>query len=373
MNRRDAIRAVGGAAISAMAPIGGLALAAKPAGENPAAALYRRAIVIDGNMAAPVNSAAHLDAPTSAQVRASGLTAIKMTLGGSGSQNKAATDAELADLNKGIAVNRDLFMKIGSAKDFAVAKKTGLTGIIFSFEAGEMLEGRLENIDHFRTAGVLVMGLSYNLVTPFASGVLVPHSTGLTPLGREAVHRMNRLGVTLDVSHSDETSSLDALAASAKPVLITHAGCAAVHPHPRNKSDALLRALAQKGGVMGVYELSYLTAPPAQPTLDDYLRHLTHALNVCGEDHVGIGTDGLLTPFDTSPQSMRDWNKEIARRKATGVAAPGEGPPPFVIGLNRPDRCAVIAERLIRRGYSSRAVEKVLGANFQRVFAETWI
>jgi membrane dipeptidase len=218
---------------------------------------------------------------------------------------------------------------------------------------------------------VLVMGLSYNLPTPFASGVMSRASTGLTALGREAVQRMNARGVTLDVSHSDEPSSLGALAASTKPVLITHAGCATVHPHPRNKSDRLMRALADKGGVMGIFELSYLTQR-AQPSLAVYMRHMTHALKVCGEDHVGIGTDGLLTPFDTSPDSMAEWNKEIARRKASGVAAPGEGPPPFVVGLNRPDRSEVIAGELLRRGYSARVAEKVLGSNFLRVFRETW-
>jgi membrane dipeptidase len=183
---------------------------------------------------------------------------------------------------------------------------------------------------------------------------------------------MNALGVTVDLSHSDEPSSIAALAASSRPALITHAGCAAVHPHPRNKSDALLRALAAKGGVIGIYELSFLVASPAQPVLDDYIAHLVHALNVCGEDHVGIGTDGLLTPFDTSPESMKEWDADIARRKATGVGAPGEGPPPFVIGLNRPDRYAVIADALRRRGYSGRIVDKILGDNFQRAFKETW-
>ena len=366
MNRRDVIKAMGAAAVVTGLP--GLAQAAP----RSAAAIYRDAIVINGNMVAPLDPAEHLDAETSAQVRSSGITAFKSTLGGSGSRNKAETDAEIAELEAAIKKNGDLFMKISRVSDFAEAKRSGRVGVIFSFEAGEMLEGQVDAIDHFRAAGVLVMGLSYNLATPFASGVLVPHSTGLTALGREAVHRMNSLGVTVDISHSDETSSLGALAASDRPVLITHAGCAAIHSHPRNKSDRLLRGIADKGGVVGIYELSYLVAPPRQPTRADYLRHLTHALKVCGEDHVGIGTDGLLTPFDTSPESMKSWDEETARRKATGVAAPGEGPPPFAIGLNRSDRAEVIADALLRQGYGARVAEKVLGANFQRVFEATW-
>lgn len=368
MNRREAIGAIGGAAASVVAA----GASARPLDVRSPATLYKDAIVIDGNLMAPVDPSAHLDAATSAQVKASGLTALKMTLGGSGDESRSDVDADIAAMDKGVQASRDLYMKILSAADFPVAKKTGRVGIIYSFEAAAMLEGRIDNIDHFRKSGVLVMGLSYNGPSPFASGVLSQKSSGLTPLGHEAVQRMNALGVTVDLSHSDEPSSLDALRASSRPTLITHAGCAAVYAHPRNKSDALLRALADKGGVIGVYELSYLTKSPAQPTLDDYLRHLKHALRICGEDHVGIGSDCTLTPFDTSPASMAQWNKLIEQRKAAGVAAPGEGPPPFVVGLNRPDRSAVIADALARQGYRGRTIEKVLGANFQRVFAETW-
>jgi membrane dipeptidase len=93
---------------------------------------------------------------------------------------------------------------------------------------------------------------------------------------------------------------------------------------------------------------------------------------VCGEDHVGIGSDAILWPFDTSPKSMAEWNESLAQRKAAGVAAPGEGPPPFVVGLNRADRFTVIAGELRKRGYGAATVDKVLGGNFQRVFTETW-
>lgn len=368
MNRRDMIKVMGSAALSLGAP--GMAwAAAKP---DP---LYRNAIVIDGNLAAGFDTDAALDDATAAKARASGLTAFKLTQGGPGNRSKAETDSEIAEVLAGIDKNPGLLMKITSPADFAIAKKSGKIGVILSFEAGEMLEGQVANIDHFREAGVLVMGLSYNKQTPFASGVMVPEaqSTGLTPLGREAVQRMNARGVTVDVSHSDQRSSLGALEASSKPIVITHAGCAAVHPHQRNKSDELLRALAEKGGVIGIYDLSYLTSPPIrQPKLEDYLAHLTHALKVCGEDHVGIGSDTDWTQFDTTPESMKQWREITAQRAAAGVAAPGEGPPPFVIGLNRSDRCAVIADGLRKRGFKNGAIEKVLGANFQRVFTETW-
>lgn len=337
-----------------------------------AARVYRDAIVINGNLVLPIDPDTPLDQETRDIIKASGLTAAKLTIGGSGGETRAETAASIAVIDKTVALNPDIYMKIASTADFARAKAAGKLGIIYSFEAAEMLEGDIDAIDQFRAAGVLVMGLSYNLTTPFASGTMSPTSTGLTNLGHEAVARMNARGVTIDVSHSDELSSLGAISASTKPVLITHAGASVVHAHPRNKSDRLMRALALGGGVMGIYELSYLTTAPAQPSLDVYFAHLSHALEICGEDHVGIGSDALLWPFDTSPESMAQWNASLEQRKASGVAAPGEGPPPFVMGLNRPDRCAVIADGLTKRGYRARSIDKILGGNFQRVFDETW-
>ena len=183
---------------------------------------------------------------------------------------------------------------------------------------------------------------------------------------------MNKQGVAIDLSHSNETTSFDVLKASARAALITHAGCAAIHPHPRNKSDALLRAVAQKGGVVGIYDLCYLTASPKQPTLDDYMAHMLHALNVCGEDHVGIGSDSALAPWDTSPAAMADFKKDEEHRHKAGVAAPEEDRPLYVIGLNTPRRSEIIADALLKRGYKPRAVEKVLGLNFTDALGRIW-
>jgi len=332
----------------------------------------RETVLINGNLVLPIDPETPLDQETRDLIRASGLAAAKLTIGGSGNESRAETARSIVDIDKAVALNPEVYLKVLGTADLARAKATGRLGVIYSFEAGEMLEGDVDAIDPFRAAGVLVMGLSYNRTTPFASGTMSSPSTGLTALGRQALDRMNARGVTVDVSHSDEMSSLGAVAASRKPVLITHAGCAAVHAHPRNKTDRLMRALADRGGVMGIYELSYLTTAPAQPSLEVYLAHLTHALDVCGEDHVGIGSDALLWPFDTSPESMAQWNASLEQRKAAGVAAPGEGPPPFVTGLNRADRFSVIADELRRRGYGAQVVDKILGGNFQRVFEDTW-
>ena len=183
---------------------------------------------------------------------------------------------------------------------------------------------------------------------------------------------MNVLGVTVDLSHSDEPTSFQALAQSSRPVVITHAGSSAVHPHPRNKSDRLLRAVADKGGAVGIYDLCYLTASPKQPALADYMAHMTHALNVCGEDHVGIGSDSALAPWDTSPAAAAEYAKHEQQRIKAGVAAPEEDRPLYVIGLNTPRRSEVIADALLKRGYKARVAEKVLGLNFTDALGRIW-
>ena len=164
------------------------------------------------------------------------------------------------------------------------------------------------------------MQVSYNDASPFGSGVLaLPASHGLTYLGRSAVERMNQIGIAIDLSHANPATTQDAMIISTSPVLITHAGCAAVHPHPRNKTDAQLRALAEKGGVIGIYDLPYLTASPRQPELSDYMAHMAHALAVCGEDHVGIGSDQAVEPLDISPEALRAFQKEEETRHAAAL------------------------------------------------------
>lgn len=347
--------------------------AAESAMSDATAQLYRKAVVIDGNLQLINDPAEPLSPEAQAAIRASGLTAFKMTIGGSGG-NHADTLKELDDCRGMIARYPGLFLQIRSATDLVQAKSSRRIGIIFSFESVGMLQSNLDRIGEFSQLGVRVMQLSYNLASPFASGVLAPRaSRGLTTLGRAAVAEMNAHGVSIDLSHADTMSTLQVVHASSRPVLISHGGCAAVHPHPRNKIDAELRAVAGSGGVIGIYGLPYLTAGPEQQTLADYMAHMVHALAVCGEDHVGIGSDALLTGFDTSPQNMAFYDKVVTARKVAGIGAPGEERPPYVMGLNRADRCEIIADALLRHGYPARITEKVLGANFARVFADTWV
>jgi len=380
VNRRDFTFAA--ASVAAAAAFGsGDAKAEEPAPaiSREARALHRRAIVLDANLGPPAWydfkppgwDDAQVTPDTVASVRRSGLTAMKLTVGGFNASFED-TLAEIAAVQRLIEGRSDLFMQIRRAEEIDAVKRTGKLGIIFSFESAAALEDKLDRINLFRALGVRVMQLSYNMPSPFGAGVLSPPDSSLTELGREAIARMNELGVAIDLSHANTATAAAAMKASAKPVLMTHGGCAAVHPHPRNKTDAELRALAEKGGVLGIYDLFYLAPSPRQPNVDDYIAHMVHALAVCGEDHVGIGSDSSFDSIDLSPEARADWDKVLAARKEAGMAAPEEDRMPYTEGLNQSDRTLVIADALLRRGHPARVVEKVLGANFVRAFREIW-
>jgi membrane dipeptidase len=157
-------------------------------------------------------------------------------------------------------------------------------------------------------------------------------------------------------------------------VLVSHAGCRAVFDHPRNKSDAALRGLADRGGAIGIYLMPFLSAGPGPITPDDWYAHVRHALDVCGEDHVGVGTDQGVEPVADGPEYRKALAAEVEARRKAGVGAPGESAdrPPFIPEFNRIDRFARLAEELARRGVPERVIDKVLGGNFRRVFEETW-
>jgi len=164
----------------------------------------------------------------------------------------------------------------------------------------------------------------------------------------------------------------DAIAASKKPILISHGGCAAVHAHPRNKDDETLRQLAVRGGYFGVYLMPYLSASPNVPTKEDVLNHLDHALDVCGADHVGIGSDGGIQSFQLNDEQRKSFLEDMAQRKAAGIAAPEEDRFPYVPELNSDMRMRDIAEGLRKRGKPWNVVERVVGANFHRTIGEIW-
>jgi membrane dipeptidase len=134
--------------------------------------------------------------------------------------------------------------------------------------------------------------------------------------------------------------------------------------------DEILEALADRGGYFGVYLMPYLVASPTVPTRRNVLDHLVHAINVCGSDHVGIASDGTIQKMVLGPEQKAAFDQDVARRQEAGISAPGEDRYPYVPDLNGPDRMEVIAAELAKRGQPALVIDKVQGANFQRVIGE---
>jgi membrane dipeptidase len=177
----------------------------------------------------------------------------------------------------------------------------------------------------------------------------------------------------VDLSHSGRQTCLDAARYSKQPISINHTGCRALVDLPRNKTDQELRLVADRGGFVGIYFMPFLN-PSGHARAADVVAHIEHALSVCGEDHVGIGTDGGTTPVDNLQAYAADLRKEHERRVAQGVAAPGErvDTHPFVDDLRGPDQFRKLARLLAVRGHGETRIAKILGGNFIRYAREIW-
>jgi membrane dipeptidase len=373
--RRDVLQLAARAAV-------GIAFArgSRRAQAAPGYAGYNRALVIDalggpGDVSAAPDDEAPLTAAMLDDARASGVTAVNLTIGelGSGDDVVDKTMRTLSYWERELDAHPDRLMRIRRADDLRAAKASGRLGIIFGFQDLALIGQDLSRIDVWAGLGVRVMQPTYNLRNLLGDGCLEPRNAGLSKLGHAAIERMNKLRVLVDLSHSGQRTTADAVARSSAPVAFTHAGCAALVDHPRNKRDAELRSLADKGGVVGIYWMPYLRAA-GQPMAEDVVRHVEHALEVAGEDHVGIGTDGMLSPTTLTPAYVKAHREEILARKKAGIGAPGEEENVynFIPDLNTPRRLESLAERLVKRGHSPARVDKILGANFARLFREVW-
>ena len=342
-----------------------------------ARALYARVVSIDalanaGAMNVPWPPRGPLTPAQRDHIAHSGLTAINLTV----SADDFERTVENIALWTGEATRYpQLLSVVRRHDDIALAKRSGTLGLILGFQNTEMLKRDLDRLDTFRRLGVLIIQLTYNTRNLIGDGCLEPGDAGLSEFGRAAVAQMNALGIAVDLSHCGTRTTATAIAASTKPPLITHSGCREVYRHPRSKEDRELKAMADKGGVVGIYLMPFLGGAPGPrqaSTGDAVIRHIEHALRVCGDDHVGIGSDMSVSPIEESPAYQQAERAFAAGRAKGGVAAPDEDRPLYIPDLNHPRRLEAIAERLAARGHAATVIEKVIGGNFQRAFRDIW-
>jgi membrane dipeptidase len=335
---------------------------------------YDAATVIDflaspGPFNTPI-TVPHLSAEMVQNAKASGITAINLTIGG---RTVVDVSNEINKWARDIAAHGDVLTNVTSMNELRLAKATGKFGLIYGFQDSVAIGDDLTRIPLYHSLGVRIIQLTYNVRNLVGDGCLVAENRGLTPFGRQVVGELNAYRIVVDTGHTGEQSTLDAIAASAVPIAISHSGCRAVADRPRSKTDATIRKMADRGGVIGIYLMPFLTTQ-GQPNSDDVIRHIEHAIDVAGEDHVGIGSDLSTTPHVVNDEYMRVHREFVEGRIRSGVAAPGEDPavPMFVTDLNTPRRLETIAEKLAARKHSSARIEKVIGGNWARLCREVW-
>jgi membrane dipeptidase len=340
---------------------------------------YAKAVVIDalGGPGGydPDAKDQSLSAKALADVKASGVTAVNFTVSsvGNGPDKFEETIATIAYVEEEMAKHPDHFLKVLTARDLTAAKTSGRMGIIYGFQDTSPLGGQLDRLEVFHGLGLRIVQPCYNRRNLMGDGCLEPANGGLSTLGHQLIDELNKLKMLVDFSHAGPRTQSEGIAASKAPMAITHTGCRALVDVPRNTHDSELKALADRGGVAGIYFMPFLRAS-GQPHAEDLIRHLEHAVQVCGEDHVGLGTDGDISGAKLDDKYAAFQRKFYEDRAKAGIAAPGEAADVFnlVPEYNDPRRFFKLANDLSDRGWPAKRIEKILGANFARLFGEVW-
>jgi membrane dipeptidase len=300
-----------------------------------------------------------------ATFRDSGIDVYYIAVGIGGANAYEDTLRFLALWNGFIAHHNDSLARVDSPESLAALKKSGKLGIILG----------LQNSEHFRTPadvalfhslGQRISLLTYNSRNLIGTGSTERTDSGISDFGLEVIKRMNSVGMAVDVAHSGEMTSMDACTVSSQPVLITHANCKALCPHPRCKSDEAIKKMAATGGVMGITGVRMFVTAQEPTTIEDVLNHYDHVAKLVGVEHVGVGSDIDLYGYDALPGPMRAalhaaYKSSYAFRDKDDIE-----------GLDHPKRFYDIAQGLIRRGYSDKDIAGILGGNFQRVLTKIW-
>ena len=306
---------------------------------------------------------------------ASGLTAVNITLGYTMGDMPPFehTMRELDVWDSIIASNPADLSQVRTVEDIYQARTDGKIGIIYGFQNAVAIGDDLGRIDTFGRRGVRVIQLTYNQANHIGDGSMATGNRGLTEFGRQVVDGLNDSAIMVDLSHSGERTCLEAAAISSQPVSINHAGCRALTDLPRNKTDEELRLVASRGGFVGIYFMPFLNTS-GHARAADVVEHIDHAVNVCGEDHVGIGTDGSVTSVDDLDAYRATLAEHVAHRQAAGVSAAGERADtlPFVIDLRGVGQFYELIRLLELRGYRASRIEKILGTNFVDYARRVW-
>ena len=324
--------------------------------------VYDEAIVIDGLIIGR-----NWDEESFAALDKTGYTGFNVSLD-SITFNRALLS--LVDWKNRVDNHPDQLIHATSAADFERAKQEDKVAVLFGFQNSRMINNNLENLDILYQAGTRWMQLTYNERNLIGDGCTERTNSGLSDFGIEVVERMNELGIVIDLSHCGKQTTDDGIQFSKTGAMINHSMCEALHKnHPRAKTDEQIKAMADKGGVLGIICLGYMIGPNlgVDTTLETYVDHIDHAVKVGGIDHVGLAADYPIQGLEANGATKENWYVPRLTRFKPSYKVQW---PPWIPELDETDRYRHVTRLLDQRGYSTGDIEKILGQNFLRYYRE---
>jgi membrane dipeptidase len=327
--------------------------------------LHQEAIVIDAvcPLARPTDDSVEM-------YREGGVTVIVPTVGST--QSATVTLRTIGAWHRRIASDPNL-RGVTTADDIRDAKRDGATGILMHFQGTDPIEDDLDLVDAFGAAGVRIIQLCYNVRNRVGDGSEEPEDAGLSRFGRQLVRRLEENRIVVDCSHTGYRTSMDAIAASTAPVILSHSNPRGLHESRRNAPDDQLRAIAETGGVVGIAGFPAFLARRGQPSLGRFVDAISYVADLVGIEHVGLGIDYYYGQHGIAP--LADARATYADMLRQGIWTPDAYPPPphkYPAGIETPRTLPALTAELVARGFAEDDIRGVLGGNWVRVYDAVW-
>lgn len=319
--------------------------------------LLRRHFAWDNHSCMPLRPGDPAFLPQLRRLHDAGVDAVTLNIG-FGDHTPAEHLATVAWFREWLS-SHAAYLLVASASDLDRARAEGRLAVMFDIEGARAIGDRLDLVARYRELGVIWMLIAYNRANLAGGGCLDPIDGGLTPFGRAMIVEMNRVGMMVCLSHTGERTAFEALDASAKPVIISHSNCRAIYDHHRNVTDDLIRACAKHGGVIGINGLGDFLGAPGIDLVDAVIRHIDHAVQLVGPEHVGVSLDHV-------------WDQNELRTFLATMPDLFPDGFPDPLPLVAPEAWPAIVDGLLARGYAEADVALIAGGAWRRVAEANW-
>lgn len=299
------------------------------------------------------------------EMLASGMDAITITLCDpkpEGAEGLELAVDSLLQHDRFLASHQDVFVRATTVADVDRARRAGKLAVFYLYQNSVQFGRDLDRVDMFYRLGLRSCQLTYNTRNLVGAGCW--EEGGLTPFGRELILRMNERRMLIDLSHANMQTMAEAVAASKAPVIVSHTACMSVYENRRNTTDANLRAVASRGGLIGICQMRPFLTTKKRDNLHAYFDHLLHAVRVAGAGHVCIGSDRDHRVITLTPEYLAELRREEGSQVVDNEL------PYFIDELNGPRRMEVVWDGLAKRGLPTADIERVMGANLMRLYRE---